>query len=158
MICISTFSAYCFSISSKETKRETPKPEPRKQAKVKPMSSSDEKRMESAIAMANEFAAHSTKSHMIDAQSPPTSPISDKNIFDSENSESPKLMKKLKNSIKKSPKAEKKRTFSEEFSNKADLEEDVPPAAQEAYNMLVVRGSIRIHQSQRRSPLIESFD
>lgn len=143
MICISTFSAYCFSISSKETKRETPKPEPRKQAKVKPMSSSDEKRMESAIAMANEFAAHSTKSHMIDAQSPPTSPISDKNIFDSENSESPKLMKKLKNSIKKSPKAEKKRTFSEEFSNKADLEEDVPPAAQEAYNMLVVRGSIK---------------
>lgn len=126
-----------------ETKRETPKPEPRKQAKVKPMSSSDEKRMESAIAMANEFAAHSTKSHMIDAQSPPTSPIGDKNIFDSENSESPKLMKKLKNSIKKSPKAEKKRTFSEEFSNKADLEEDVPPAAQEAYNMLVVRGSIK---------------
>nr|XP_022342289.1 tyrosine-protein kinase PR2-like isoform X6 [Crassostrea virginica] len=135
-----------------ETKRETPKPEPRKQAKVKPMSSSDEKRMESAIAMANEFAAHSTKSHMIDAQSPPTSPISDKNIFDSENSESPKLMKKLKNSIKRSPKVEKKRTFSEEISNKPDLEEDVPPGAQEAYNMLVVRGSIKdTSRSEERS-------
>lgn len=116
------------------------------------MSSSDEKRMESAIAMANEFAAHSTKSHMIDAQSPPTSPISDKNIFDSENSESPKLMKKLKNSIKRSPKVEKKRTFSEEISNKPDLEEDVPPGAQEAYNMLVVRGSIKdTSRSEERS-------
>ncbi|XP_056004776.1 activated Cdc42 kinase-like isoform X4 [Ostrea edulis] len=126
-----------------EIKRETPKPEPRKQAKVKPMSSSDEKRMESAIAMANEFAAHSTKSHMMDAHSPPTSPISEKNIFDSENPESPKLMKKLKNSIKRSPKVEKKRTFSEEISNKTDLEGDVPPEAQEAYNMLVVKGSIK---------------
>ncbi|XP_062619577.1 activated Cdc42 kinase-like isoform X3 [Saccostrea cucullata] len=135
-----------------DTKRETPKPEPRKQAKVKPMSSADEKRMESAIAMANEFAAHSTKCHMIDAQSPPTSPISDKNIFDSESSESPKLMKKLKNSIKRSPKVERKRTFSEEMSNKTDLEEDVPPEAQEAYNMLVVRGSMKdTSKSEERS-------
>ncbi|KAK3104931.1 hypothetical protein FSP39_013435 [Pinctada imbricata] len=125
-------------------RRDPPRPEPRKQAKVKPMSASDERMMESAIAMANEFVSHGTRSHGMDSQSPPTSPVGDKTRSDSESSaDSPKLIQKIKNSIKRSPKIERKRTFSEEIQNKACQEDDVPPGAQEAYNMLVVRGSVK---------------
>jgi hypothetical protein len=40
-----------------EPRKEHPRPEPRKQAKVKPMSASDEKMIDDAIAMANELTS-----------------------------------------------------------------------------------------------------
>lgn len=112
--------------------RET-KPEPRKQAKVKPMSAHDEKMINNAIALANEFAMQCNKNDM---EGEPTSPKSDSGP------ESPKLMQKLKMSIKRSPKQDRKKTFSEEIAIKADLNEDLPPESQEAYNILVMRGSV----------------
>lgn len=108
------------------------------------MSASDEKMMESAIALANEFAS---QNQMRDSQSPPTSPTTktEKKRTESESSsDSPNLMSKLKKiSIKRSPKQERKRTFSDDMNNKSDLDGELPPEAQEAYNMLVVRGSCK---------------
>lgn len=120
--------------------RET-KPEPRKQAKVKPMSAHDEKMINNAIALANEFAMQCNKNDM---ESEPTSPKSDSGP------ESPKLMQKLKMSIKRSPKQDRKKTFSEEIAIKADLNEDLPPESQEAYNILVMRGSVS--EKEPKSP------
>ncbi|XP_071110149.1 activated Cdc42 kinase-like isoform X4 [Haliotis cracherodii] len=127
-----------------EPRRSDSRSEPKKQAKVKPMSASDEKMMESAIALANEFAS---QNQMRDSQSPPTSPTTktEKKRTESESSsDSPNLMSKLKKiSIKRSPKQERKRTFSDDMNNKSDLDGELPPEAQEAYNMLVVRGSCK---------------
>ena len=99
--------------------------------------------MESAIALANEVAEKSTRGNMT-AESPPQSPTTktEKIRSDSESSgESMNIMSKLKLSIKHSPKAERKRTFSDDLDNKHDIDEDLPPEAQEAYNALVVRGT-----------------
>ncbi|VDH94702.1 Hypothetical predicted protein [Mytilus galloprovincialis] len=118
--------------------REPPKPEPRKQAKVKPMSASDEKMIDDAIAMANEL---SSRSHMSSSQEP-SSP--DKYQSDSESdSGSPQNGSRFKFSFKRSPKLDRQRTFSEEIKNKADQVESVPPGAMEAYNQLVMRGSVK---------------
>lgn len=127
--------------------RET-KPEPRKQAKVKPMSAHDEKMINNAIALANEFAAQCSKNDM---ESEPTSPKSDSGP------ESPKLMQKLKMSIKRSPKQERK-TFSEEIATKADLNEDLPPESQEAYNILVMRGSVSDREPKSPPPTPRDTD
>ena len=122
------------------------------------MSASDERMMESAIAMANEFVSHGTKSHMMDSHTPPTSPTGDRTRSDSESgAESPKLIQKIKNSIKRSPKIERKRTFSEEIQNKVGQDDDVPPEAQEAYNMLVVRGSVKEKASAHEQRYDRSF-
>ncbi|XP_012945846.1 mucin-5AC, partial [Aplysia californica] len=123
----------------------------KKQAKVKPMSASDERMVDTALARAKELT-----SHMIgDArQSPPVSPSShDRSGFFDE--DSPGIISKLKNSIRRStsPKSERKRTFSEELENKADLDADMTPEAQQAYNMLVVRGSVKEGPS---SPTVSS--
>ena len=107
------------------------KPEPRKQAKVKPMSAHDEKMINDAIALANEFAMQCNENAM---EEEPTKSDS--------GPESPKLIQKLKISMKRSPKQERKKTFSEEIATKADLNEDLPPESQEAYNILVMRGSV----------------
>lgn len=109
------------------------------------MSASDQKRMDNAIALANEFA--SQKSPTYEMQSP----FSDNKKQENSDSEpeSPKLISKLKKSLKRSPKIERKRTFSEEIQNKADMEDSMPPEAQEAYNVLVVRGSLRDEKKER---------
>ncbi|XP_050414468.1 activated Cdc42 kinase-like isoform X1 [Patella vulgata] len=129
-----------------ENKRDS-RTEPKKQAKVKPMSASDQKMMEDAIAMANEFAAQSSRNQMMNdtcsSQSPPDTPKTDKNRidFDSSLNDSGNIISKLKNSIKRSPKQERKRTFSDDIATKSDLSDEIPPEEQEAYNMLVVKGS-----------------
>lgn len=108
----------------------------RLQAKVKPMSTSDEKMMEDAINMANEFASQSSRAQMVRQES-----LSDKASDQDSGSDSPRLISKLKASIKRSPKRERKRTFSDSLNH--DMDDDVPPEAQEAYNMLVVHGSVK---------------
>ncbi|KAK6176309.1 hypothetical protein SNE40_014616 [Patella caerulea] len=129
-----------------ENKRDS-RTEPKKQAKVKPMSASDQKMMEDAIAMANEFAAQSSRNQMMNdtcsSQSPPDTPKTDKNRidFDSSLNDSGNIISKLKNSIKRSPKTERKRTFSDDIATKSDISDEIPPEEQEAYNMLVVKGS-----------------
>ncbi|KAL3862562.1 hypothetical protein ACJMK2_008522 [Sinanodonta woodiana] len=129
------------------------KQEPRKQAKVKPMSASEEKMIDDAMALANELDRQNSMSQMVnDKQGSPSSPTSDK-VSDSESgSESPKLLSKIKMSIKRSPKIERKRTFSEEMATRSDLDESVPPEAQEAYNMLVVHGSAKEVSKNRQRP------
>ncbi|KAL8622721.1 hypothetical protein ACOMHN_009355 [Nucella lapillus] len=127
----------CLTLSSGDTPRE------KKQAKVKPMSASEERMMEDAITLANEVTATRAQRHS-QSQSPPQSPTtSEKAAMDFSDAvldPSPSLMCKLKNSIRRSPKGERKRTFSDDRPPKGD---DVPPGAQEAYNALVVRGSER---------------
>ena len=107
---------------------------PRLQAKVKPMSTSDERMMEEAISMANEFASHSERMQF-QRQESVTSEHSDSGA------ESPRLISRIKASIKRSPKQERQRTFSESLHQ--DSTEEVPVEAQEAYNMLVVHGSVK---------------
>ncbi|XP_021368719.1 tyrosine-protein kinase PR2-like isoform X1 [Mizuhopecten yessoensis] len=134
-----------------EIKKEPPKPEPRKQAKVKPMSASEEKMMDDAIALANECAVVSAQNQTSETPTSPTGYGPERMRSDSESgSESPKLISKLKNSFKRSPKNERKRTFSEEIAHKGEITEDVPPEAQEAYNILVVRGSVKEDQRKER--------
>lgn len=90
--------------------------------------------MEDAIQMAEEFAEHSSRAQM----------HGDDVFADSDKdsgSESPRLFSKLKASIKRSPKQERKRTFSDSLNR--EIQDDVPPEAQEAYNMLVVHGSVK---------------
>ncbi|GAB1605928.1 activated Cdc42 kinase-like isoform X3 [Argonauta hians] len=118
--------------------------EGKKQAKVKPMSAHDEKMINNAIALANEFAMQCNKMNMEDEPLSPkaTEPISD----------SPKLIQKLKISMKRSPKLERKKTFTEEIAMKA--EEELPPESQEAYNILVMKGSVK--ESSPASPAVES--
>ncbi|KAL4221059.1 hypothetical protein ACF0H5_019321 [Mactra antiquata] len=108
----------------------------RLQAKVKPMSTSDEKMMDDAFNLANEFASQSGRAQMVRQES-----LSDKASDQESGSESPRLISKLKASIKRSPKRERKRTFSDSLNH--EVEDDVPPEAQEAYNMLVVHGSVK---------------
>ena len=100
------------------------------------MSASDEKLIDSAITMANEI-----EFQRLDSVNSPHS--------DSESgSESPRLITKLKASLKRSPKHERKRTFSDSLNH--DISDDVPPEAQEAYNMLVVHGSVKEGSKNRQ--------
>ncbi|XP_076452018.1 uncharacterized protein LOC143287697 isoform X2 [Babylonia areolata] len=119
-------------------------PREKKQAKVKPMSASEEKMMEDAITLANEVTATRAQRHS-QSQSPPQSPTflekAAPDFPESVVEPSPSLICKLKNSIRRSPKSERKRTFSDDRPPKGDVEEDIPLGAQEAYNALVVRGT-----------------
>ena len=101
--------------------------------------------MEDAINLANEVTATRTQRHS-QSQSPPQSPTGSEKVsldFSDHMDPSPSLISKLKNSIRRSPKSERKRTFSDDRPPKGDVEEEMPPGAQEAYNALVVRGSER---------------
>ncbi|KAK0063773.1 serine/arginine repetitive matrix protein 2 [Biomphalaria pfeifferi] len=111
-------------------------PKEKKQAKVKPMSASDERMVDNAIERARELTSYK----MSDAPSPPVSP-GEKNTFFEE--EAHGLISRLKNSIKRSsPKSEHTRTFSDDLGNKNSVD-DITPEAQQAYNMLVVKGSFK---------------
>ena len=100
--------------------------------------------MEDAINLANEMTATHAQRHS-QSLSPPQSPTGSEKIsleYPEQVSEpSSSLISKLKNSIRRSPKTERKRTFSDDRPPKGDVEEEMPPGAQEAYNVLVVRGS-----------------
>ena len=111
-----------------DSKRDS-RTEPKKQAKVKPMSAADEKLIDNAITMANKMDIQRLDSV--------NSPDSDS----ASGSESPPLISKLKASLRRSPKEERKRTFSDSLHT--DMSDDVPPEAQEAYNLLVVHGSVK---------------
>ncbi|XP_064610478.1 ack-related non-receptor tyrosine kinase-like isoform X1 [Liolophura sinensis] len=133
----------------KDTKYEVTK----KQAKVKPLSASDERMIDDAISMAKEISSQVTNSHM-KADSPPvqTVPIwPDTPQTDGHTSpESPKLIDRLKHSLKRSsPKSDRKQTFSEELENKAEMSDDFPPESQEAYNILVVRGADKDKEDEK---------
>ncbi len=105
-----------------------------KKQTVKPMSAADEKQMDEAIAIANEFAQICTKEETTMSAPPQTE--SDGSAHEA----SPKS--KLFSLHKKSPKEEKP-TFTEEMAKTAELTDDVSPEAQEAYNILVVKGSVK---------------
>ncbi|XP_064641830.1 activated Cdc42 kinase-like isoform X2 [Lineus longissimus] len=102
---------------------------------MKPMSASEEREIDNAIALANEFAALNAADTIVS-----TSPHS---RTDSESGcESPrsKLPFKLP-TLRRSPKPEKP-SFSDEMANISDASEELnTPEAQEAYNLLVARGS-----------------
>ncbi|CAL1536448.1 unnamed protein product [Lymnaea stagnalis] len=117
-------------------------PKEKKQAKVKPMSASEERMVDNVMARARELTAH----RLNDSQSPPVSPSQgDRSFFEEE---SHGIISRLKNSIKRSsPKAEHKRTFSDDLENKGDINDEVSPEAQQAYNMLVVKGSFKENMS-----------
>ncbi|GFS04674.1 tyrosine-protein kinase PR2 [Elysia marginata] len=121
------------AVKSKEPPRE------KKQAKVKPMSASDERMVDAAIARSRELTAH----QLTDSHSPPVSPGEGGGVFFDD--DSPGLLSKLKNSIKRNGGQEesRQRTFSEELESKGDLDDEVTPEAQQAYNMLVVKGSFK---------------
>ena len=116
--------------------------EPKKQAKVKPMSASDEKLIDNAITMANKMELQ-----RLDSVNSPESESAESG------SESPRLISKLKASLRRSPKQERQRTFSDSVHQ--ELSDDIPPEAQEAYNMLVVHGSVK--DTSRSKHLDNSF-
>lgn len=122
-------------------------PKEKKQAKVKPMSASDERMVDAAIARSRELTAH----QLTDSHSPPVSPGDGGGVFFDD--DSPGLLSKLKNSIKRNGGQEesRQRTFSEELENKGDLDDEVTPEAQQAYNMLVVKGSFKDNKSTTQS-------
>ena len=98
--------------------------------------------VDAAIARSRELTAHK----LMDSHSPPVSPGEREGgssaFFDDD---SPGLLSKLKNSIKRNGGHEesRQRTFSEELESKGDLDDEVTPEAQQAYNMLVVKGSFK---------------
>ena len=113
------------------------------------MSASDERMVDAAIAQAKELTAH----QLTDSHSPPVSPAEGGSsaFFDDD---SPGLLSKLKNSIKRNGGHEesRQRTFSEELENKGDLDDEVTPEAQQAYNMLVVKGSFKENKQSAPVP------
>ena len=126
--------------------------ESKKQAKVKPMSASDEKKIDRAIEKANQFAQLNT--HDISSPVSPVTVETPKSSHETSDLESSYGSPKLRNifSFKKnkSPKQEK-RSFSDEIPDVADINQDLTPEAQEAYNMLVVRGSTK-HSAPKCHP------
>ena len=135
--------------------RESGKKDVKKQIKVKPMSASDEKKIDEAIAMANQFADQSSQEFF--SSSPKTPEIRDNSQGDSgiSGSEaSPRLKSMFSGLRKTSPKPEK-RTFTDEIANVSDFSEEVTPEAQEAYNLLVVRGSVQKKDRDDRTKVRE---
>ena len=124
------FSILCFQfIPSHSSSRETtPQPE----LNVKPMSASDERRIDQAIELANEIADITNSQNM--------SPIITDSGIDDTEIETVKSRSIF--SRKKSPKTER-RSFTDELAALPDAAEDVTPEAQEAYNLLVVKGAVK---------------
>lgn len=118
--------------------RQDSKPEGKKQATVKPLSASEERKLESAIAMAQEIAQE---------QLTPKSPKTP-NDFD-DDLDTPRRTKfSFKFPTKKTSPTPEKRTFSDEIAKTkaTDFNEDLTPEAQLAYNLLVVKGSVKDKQ------------
>ena len=111
-----------------------------KKEKLKPLSASDERKIDEAMELASEFAQLSTSDHMI---SSPRSSHSEHPDSDHSGTESPKGKSMFGLGRKRSPKPER-RSFCEEIASlSSDLNEEVTPEAQEAYNMLVVKGKAK---------------
>ena len=128
---------------------------------VRPLSASEEKKIDEAIELANSFAQLRTSDHMI--SSPGSAAVDGAVDMDPGGSgtESPRPRSMFSLRSKRSPRQEKK-TYSEEIASIAssDLSEDMTPEAQEAYNMLVGSGSkkTRTHSTGRERRIRRSTD
>ena len=110
--------------------------EPHASPGMKQLSASEEKKIDEAIELVNEFAQISTAEDMNPEEKPEHNP----DVGSPGSSPRQRSLFSLRK--KTSPKPE--RTFSDEIANlPRDLNEEVTPEAQEVYNMLVVRGSLK---------------
>ena len=101
---------------------------------------SDEKLIDDAIELANKYAQKSYDEERI-------SPARDDvDSYDEEPSRIKSVFSFKKN---KSPKEERK-NYTEEIANVKDINEDLSPEAEEAYNMLVVKGSVKEKSQQQQ--------
>ena len=101
--------------------------------RVKQLSASEEKKIDEAIELVTEFAQISTAEDMNPEEKPEV---------DASPGSSPRQRSLFGLRKKSSPKHE--RTFSDEIANlPRDMNKEVTPEAQEVYNMLVVRGSVK---------------
>ena len=100
---------------------------------VKPMSASDEKKLDKAIELATEFADSKISSPTAEPSKP------------GENGGSARINSGSK---KKSPRSER-RSFTDEIAAlPTSANEDLPPESQAAYNMLVVKGSVKEREQE----------
>ncbi|KAK2159483.1 hypothetical protein LSH36_152g04039 [Paralvinella palmiformis] len=113
--------------------------------RIRTLSASDEKRIDDAIELANEFAQMRTSDEMTGSAATPDS-TADHNGVDATRPRSAFSLRK------KSPHPDKK-SFTEEMATLSSSSEILTPEAQEAYNLLVVKGSVpdRISKKVRRS-------
>lgn len=121
-------------------------------SQIKPMSASDEKVVEQAIARANELSEESAHNSFL-LSSPSPSDLGDLSLSPSSSGGSPSLLGMFSRN-KKSPKQEK-RSFADEIASlSSDLSEDVTIEGQEAYNELVAKSSslerVRDSSEERR--------
>uniref|UniRef100_T1ISC4 non-specific protein-tyrosine kinase n=1 Tax=Strigamia maritima TaxID=126957 RepID=T1ISC4_STRMM len=118
----------------------------KKQATVKPISASDQRTLESAIAMANEMASKS----MLELVNKPDSDLAQ------ESPHTPSSPTKRKFSFRlptaKSPKNER-RNFTEETESIADIQESLTEEAKDAYNTLVEKGQTEAVEDGDTNPL-----
>ncbi|CAH1774994.1 unnamed protein product [Owenia fusiformis] len=124
----------------------SPRHKEKKQAKVKPMSASDEKMIDDAIAMATEMAHKENQKNMISTPEPQVPKLDKLRDTDSGGESSPRsagLKGKFsfKFSGKSSPKIERK-SYTEEIQSKT-IEGSVTPEALEVYDMLVQKGPFK---------------
>ena len=112
------------------------------------MSASDEREMESAIALANEIAKMNTRDTMLGSS--PNQRASSSSAELSTECESPRSkLTSFKLPFKKSPRPERP-SFSDEM-DKIDVQQEAEnPEAQEAYNLLVAQGSRGASGAQER--------
>lgn len=116
-----------------------------RQKGIRTLSESEERQMDEAIELANSYAMKGATDHMVATPSPKSlESLSDRSHGDSDGNSSISSPKgrSVFNLRKKSPKQERK-TFTDEIAGISDASEDVTVEAQEAYNMLIVKGSIQ---------------
>lgn len=117
-----------------------------RQKGMRTLSESEERQMDEAIELANSYALKSTTDHMVSTPSPKTAEsLNDRSHGDSDGNSaisSPKILSVFNLRKKGSPKQDKK-TYTDEMANITDASEDVSAEAQEAYNMLIVKGSFK---------------
>ena len=125
-----------------------------RQKGMRTLSESEERQMDEAIELANSYAMKRASDNMISTPSPKSlDSQSDRSHGDSDGNSSissPK-MRSVFNLRKKSPKQECKTTYTDEIASISDASEEVSAEAQEAYNLLIVKGSIKESRSSNSS-------
>ena len=115
-----------------------------RQKGIRTLSESEERQIDEAIELANSYAMKGTSDHLISTSSPKSveslSSHGDSDCNSSLSSPKGKSVFSLRKKV--SPKQERK-TFTDEIASISDASEDVSAEAQEAYNLLIVRGSIK---------------
>lgn len=123
----------------------------KKEGGLKPLSASDERKIDAAIELANEFAIIQSSDCMsASADSIGEGPTPGSAVeLGGEHAEGSWSQKTSMFSVRRSKSPSKqpppeKKTFTEEIASlPTDMNEEVTPEAQEAYNMLVVKGSVK---------------